>query len=298
MPPPSRDAVLVANLRSRRTADVFARVRQSLSQRGISIVESHAVHDGPSLVAHVRSAVRDGIGLVLVGGGDGSMTNVVGELAHKRSVLGVLPFGTGNSFAQSLGIRNLDEAVDAIVDGEAALVDVGTVNGRHFANFATVGLSSAIARNTPTALKKWLGPAAYVVAGIAPLFRSGAFKAKIRCDGKKMKLRTHQVIVANGRYFGSTPVLPDATLVDGRLSLFTTSGLTRWEVVRMFVAFYRSEQTRLAEADYLSATEILVETEPRQYLDIDGEALGKTPARFGVDRKALRVMVPRGFTGT
>src|SRR5580692_9119189 len=99
-----RRAVMVANLRSRQTEELFSKARRLLTERGITIVESHPVHNGVLLRQRVRQAVRSGTELILVGGGDGSMTSVVGDLAHKRSVLGVLPFGTGNSFALSLGI--------------------------------------------------------------------------------------------------------------------------------------------------------------------------------------------------
>jgi diacylglycerol kinase (ATP) len=295
---PTRSAVMIGNLRSRQTAELFAKARRLLAAGGITIVEQHSVRGGQALRKAVRAAVLERCELILVGGGDGSMTCVVGCLAHTRSVLGVLPFGTGNSFAQSLGIKpNVEDAVKVIVEGKVERVDLGIVNGTHFANFATIGLSSAIARSTPTMLKKVLGPAAYVVAGVGPMLRSGAFRAVVKCGARKIDLKTHQVIVANGRYFGSTPVLPDATIIDGTLSLFTTSGLSRWEVARMFLAFFRGEQTELADADYLSAPEITVKARPKQYLDIDGEALGTTPARFSIDRRALRVMVPQGFTG-
>jgi YegS/Rv2252/BmrU family lipid kinase len=289
---------MIGNLRSRQTAELFAEANRMLSERGVSIVESHSVRNGEQLRRSVRAAVRAEYALILVGGGDGSMTSIVGCLAHRRSVLGVLPFGTGNSFAQSLGIKpNIESAVETIVEGRIGEVDLGIVNGRYFANFATIGLSSAIARSTPTFLKKMIGSAAYVVAGIGPMLRSGAFRVTIRCGKRKIETRTHQVIVANGRYYGSTPVLPDATIVDGTLSLFTTSGLSRWEVARMFIAFYRGEQTQLADADYLSAKKITIKAHPKQYVDVDGEAFGKTPARFSIARRALRVMVPKDFTG-
>jgi diacylglycerol kinase (ATP) len=295
---PTRTAVMIANLRSRQTAELFSKAHRLLTDRGLSIAESHPARSGPALRKFVSHAVRAGHELILVGGGDGSLTSVVGCFAHTRAVLGVLPFGTGNSFAQSLGVdSSIEGAVETIVDGCVAEVDLGVVNGTHFANFATIGLSSTIARNTPALLKKVLGPAAYVVAGIGPMLRSGAFEATIASGRQKITLRTHQVIVANGRYYGSSPVLPDATIVDGKLALFTTSGLSRCEVARMFAAIYRGQQTRLEDADYLSASEITVKTRPKQYLDIDGEPLGKTPARFSVDRRALRVMVPQGFTG-
>jgi len=298
--PPSttRSVVVIGNLRSRKTSSMYAKAIEALTARGVVILESHTVSEGPELVKRVKNAVADEQQFVLVAGGDGSMTSIVGEFAHKKSVLGVLPLGTGNSFAQSLGMApTIESAVETIVTGLIENVDLGLVNDRYFANFATIGLSSTIARSTPNLLKKFLGPLAYAVSGVAPLLRSSSFEATVKWRKSEVTVRTHQLIVANGRFFGFTPILPGATIVDGELSLFTTSGCSRWEVARMFVAFHRGRQTMLEDAEYFSAPEIEVEAKPKQYMDIDGEAFGKTPARFSIDPKALRVLVPVDFTG-
>lgn len=296
--PGARSVVVVANLRSRRTSALFEKAIEQLRERGVTIAESHTVDDGNDVRERVRGAIADGHEFVLVAGGDGTMTSIVGEFAHTSAVLGVLPLGTGNSFAQTLGMApTIESAVETIASGRIESVDLGIVNGRHFANFATIGLSSTIARSTPNLLKKFLGPLAYVVAAIVPLLRSSSFRAEVRSEVRTVSVRTHQLIVANGRYFGFTPILPDATIVDGELALFTTSGCSRWEVARMFAAFNGGRQTKLADAEYFSAAKIDIETVPKQYLDIDGEAFGQTPARFSVDRGALRVLVPSDFTG-
>ena len=295
----SKSVVVVGNLHSRKTASRYAEAIDLLQKRGVHVVASHTVERGDEMLERVKGAIADGQRYVLVAGGDGSMTSVVGAFAHSESVLGVLPLGTGNSFAQTLGIApaTLENAVDTIVHGTVARVDLGIVNGRHFANFATIGLSSTIARGTSNISKKILGPLAYAVAGVVPLLRSSSFDAHVRWGHNDARVRTHQIIVANGRFFGFTPILPDATIVDGELALFTTSGCSRWEIARMFLAFHRHRQTTLADAEYFSAPEITVTTTPKQYLDIDGEAFGETPVTFSVDARALRVLVPRGFTG-
>ncbi|GAC1500512.1 MAG: YegS/Rv2252/BmrU family lipid kinase [Vulcanimicrobiaceae bacterium] len=298
LPDLKKAVVVIGNLHSRNTQTKYARAIELLTERGVTIASSQTVDRGDEMVARVRSAVAAGHRYVLVAGGDGSMTSVVGEFAHKEAVLGVLPLGTGNSFAQTLGIEpTLEAAVDTIVSGRVARVDLGIVNGKHFANFATIGLSSTIARATSNRLKKVLGPLAYAVAGVAPLLRSSSFDAHVTWETGNTRVRTHQLIIANGRYFGFTPILPDASIVDGELSLFTTSGCSRWEIARMFVAFQRHRQTTLADAEYFSASEITVTAQPKQYLDVDGEAFGETPATFAIDARALRVLVPQNFTG-
>ncbi len=291
--------MIIGNLRARRTARLYSRAQELLAQRGIAVVATHNVRNGAELLRRVRAYVDDGCELILIGGGDGTMTSAVGAFAYRDSVLGVLPFGTGNSFALTLGITpNVESAVEVIAGGRVARVDLGVVNGRYFANFATVGLSSTIARNTPHVLKKLLGPAAYAFAGVLSILQNSAFEAKIRWGRKRMRLRTHQLIIANGRYFGFTPVLPEATIVDGTLSFFTSSGLSSWDVARMFVAMYRGKHIGLADAEYFSAKDIVVKTKPKQRVAVDGEAFGTTPARFSVAPAALRVLVPRDFTAT
>jgi diacylglycerol kinase (ATP) len=103
--------------------------------------------------------------------------------------------------------------------------------------------------------------------------------------------------VANGRYFGFTPVLPQATLVDGKLSIFATRGSSRWDVAKTFFAMARGKHTSLADADCFSASDLVIKTKPKQSINVDGEAWGKTPAHLSIAPRALRVMVPEGFSG-
>ena len=286
-------AVLIANAHARH-GTFLVQARTALEARGVRIEQAHLVDGGPELCRRVEAAVDEGRKLVIVGGGDGSLTSVVGAFAHRKSVLGVLPLGTGNSFAQSLGIgTSLETAVEAIANGRCERVDLGRVNGRYFANFATIGLSSDIARETPNGLKRVVGPVAYALSGIRPLLMHRPFRTRVRWPQNKLKMRTHQIIVANGRYYGNMPIVPNATLTDGELAFFATSGTTTWDIAASFVALAFGKQTELGDAHYFSARKLTIETKPRVALSIDGEAIGKTPARFSVDRRALRVMVPR-----
>jgi len=221
-----QSAVLVANSGARQTAEVFAKARTMLVERGIHVTHTHVVDNHKDLCRYVGRAVKNGAGLVIVGGGDGTLTAAAGQLAKSKSVLGVLPLGTGNSFALSLGITDLEVAVDAIVGGREVAVDLGRVNGTYFANFATIGLSSTIARATPSRLKKMIGAAAYVLAGLLPGLRSHPFRCKVRAGKETIVFQTFQAIVANGRYFGHTPLTPEASLSSGHLTFYSTSDAT------------------------------------------------------------------------
>jgi diacylglycerol kinase (ATP) len=291
-----RQAVIIASLSSRHGKVDLNLARTLLNDRGIEVVESFASSDHRKLCRRVKSAVKAGHRLIVACGGDGMQTSIVGELAHTHAVLGVIPAGTGNSFARSLGIKlSVDDAVDVIVKGKVAKVDLGVVNGTHFANFATIGLPSEIARRTPRSLKKWVGPLAYAIAGVGPIFTRRPFACVIKWKRRKLKLHTHQVIVANGRFYGDKPLLPKASLTDGKLAFFTTTGLSVGDKIGTYIDFLRGDQTKRRDAQYFSASKIRVKTRKRQPISIDGDYLGKTPAKFSVDRRALKVMVPKRF---
>jgi YegS/Rv2252/BmrU family lipid kinase len=285
-------AVLVANSGARQTAESFAKARAMLVERGVRLTMTHVVDNHKDLCRYVRRAVKSGAPLVIVAGGDGTMTAAAGQLAKSKSVLGVLPLGTGNSFALSLGITDLETAIGAIVAGREVTVDLGNVNGTYFANFATIGLSSTIARATPNGLKKIVGAAAYVLAGLLPALRSRPFRCKVRTGKQKLAFQTYQVIVANGRYFGHTPLTPDASLNSGRLTFYSTTDATIVDAANTYASLLLDRQALLANAHVFDATELRVRTHPAQAIAIDGEQCGKTPATFKVVPGALRVMVP------
>lgn len=286
-------AVLIGNARSSNSRR-FVEAQQQLLARGLSIDKTRLAANAKETLRYVKRAIRSGHKLVIVAGGDGTMTQIVGAFAHTEAILGVLPLGTGNSFARSLGIEpDIESAVRVIVDGRCNRVDLGIVNKTYFANFSTLGLSADISGATSSKLKGAIGTAAYAVAGIKPLLTHRPFDCRIRWGKNRLDLRTHQVIVANGRFFGSTPILPDATIEDGEFALFTTSGTTTWDVAKSFAAMFARRQVDLRDAHYFSAPKIAIRTSPRVALAIDGDVIGKTPARFRVAPRALRVMVPR-----
>jgi YegS/Rv2252/BmrU family lipid kinase len=282
------------NRRSRRTDRQLDALHTALSAHGLRVAAFHAEPKESGCRKHIRRAAKAGAPEILVGGGDGTMTHAVNELAHRDSIMGVLPLGTGNSFAQSLGIPcdDVAAAVAVIARGHAERVDLGRVNGTYFANFATIGLSSVIAGGTPRLLKRFTGPVAYALAGIRPMLTHGAFRARIRWKGGRLDVRTQDVIVANGRFYGHTPIAAEATIDDGRLHLFTTDNASALAAARTYLAMGRGVHTRLPDAHAVTARSFTIRTRVRQPIAVDGSPLEKTPARFSVARGALRVFVP------
>lgn len=99
-----KDAILVVNAHSRRGQDNFDQAREKLESAGVRLLAAHAVKDPEQMAATVRQAIASGAPMVIVGGGDGSMSGTVDEFVGKDCVFGVLPLGTANSFARTLGL--------------------------------------------------------------------------------------------------------------------------------------------------------------------------------------------------
>src|SRR5688500_10192567 len=111
----------------------------------------------------VKQAVRKAP-MVIVGGGDGSLSSAVDFFIGKETVLAVLPLGTANSFARTLGIPlDLDGAIEVIADGKARKIDVGCINGDYFLNAAALGLAPKVAETVPSGLKRRLGRLGYLL---------------------------------------------------------------------------------------------------------------------------------------
>ncbi len=294
----SRQAIVVWRETSRHGAEYFARVSEALPKAGIRIAAAHSVRKRKVLRRRVREVSRNGAPLIVVIGGDGSQAAAVREIARTRAVLGVIPAGTGNSFAYSLGLgEDVDKAVATIAHGKVAKVDVGLVNGCRFANFATIGLIADAADHTAKPLKQIAGALAYGAAGIASLIRDRSFELRVKSGKRRLRMRTYQAIVACGRYYGHQPLAPGAGLCTGELAFFAAWGESPQDALRTNTALLRGDHLALKGAQYFSSAKFRVKTKPRQPLNIDGHGIGKTPARFSIEPQALSVMVPPEFSG-
>ncbi|MBC5804415.1 MAG: YegS/Rv2252/BmrU family lipid kinase [Candidatus Eremiobacteraeota bacterium] len=294
-----KTAILVAHATARQVADELKLARSALVERGVELLEMHVVESDKRLRKAVRRAIHKAPDVVIVAGGDGTMTKVVGEFAWSGAVLGVLPLGTGNSFSLSLGIgSDIERAADAIARGEIVKVDLGTIDDGYFANFATIGFASVVAGQTPKPLKRLFGALAYVFAGILPFLRAQSFRCRVKAENETLDFETYQAIVASGRYFGKSPVTPDASVESGKLAFFATTDAGPLDLATTYLALVTQRQTLLANGHVLSSETLKIRTWPRQRISIDGSPFGKTPVRLGVAAKALRVMLSAQPPGT
>jgi YegS/Rv2252/BmrU family lipid kinase len=287
-------AVLVVNTQSRSGRRLFRDARRLLVERGLRLDATFAVRDPSRLPDIIRAALADGQRFVIIGGGDGTLSSVVDFLAHRDVVLGILPIGTANSFARSLGLPlDLVGAVDVVAAGKVADVDLGMINDDYFANAAAIGLATSIAREISPGLKRRLGRVGYLLVAGARLLRHGPFHCTVRSRDRTIAFDALEVRLANGSYQGGVQVADDAHVESHDLVVQSITGRSRWSILTFWARAILGMKAQGSDVEVLRATELTLETDPRQYVSIDGEPLVQTPIRARVARQALFVTVPR-----
>src|SRR5919112_4660337 len=160
----ARSAAVVINAGSRRGAAHELAV-DTMRKAGVPVSAVHRVLAGADLAVTLDRVIADGHELVVIGGGDGTVTFAAGRLAGTNVMLAVLPLGTANDFARTLAIpSNLAEACAAVAEGKVVDIDLGRANGEPFLNVASAGLSVGVTEALTPGLKRRLGPLAYGIA--------------------------------------------------------------------------------------------------------------------------------------
>ncbi|PXA97939.1 diacylglycerol kinase [Nostoc sp. 3335mG] len=291
--PLPREAVLVVNAHSRKGEALFADAEGKLKQAGITLLAAHPVEDPDRMEDTVRDAVRSGAPMVIVGGGDGSLASTVDALVGTDCVFGVLPLGTANSFARTLGLPlELDGAIDAIANGVRRRVDLGMIDHDYFVNGASLGLSPIIGDTIPAGLKRWLGRAGYLLWAVKSSANFRPFRLTLECGDQKEKLWATEVRILNGSHHGGVELSDDAAIDSGELLVQVVTGTSRVKLGLDWYAKFFRLRDRDARTREFRGSDFILKTRPRQRVSIDGEVLAQTPIRARVAPGAVQVAVP------
>lgn len=178
-----------------------------------------------------RSFAADRFDVVMAWGGDGTINEVAGPLIGSRTALGVLPSGSGDGFAGSLGLpRNTADAFAAAVAGRVAPMDVGYMGDRHFLNTAGVGFDAAVAAAFNRSRRR--GIAGYLTGIGRTLWRYEPRRYQLRLDTTTVEGRRMMIAFANGRDYGNRMCLaPHASAQDGWLDAVLVEDGPPWRLV-------------------------------------------------------------------
>jgi diacylglycerol kinase (ATP) len=254
-----------------------------------------------------RRAADDGATLLVVVGGDGTVNEVVNGIAdHVRAAqieLAVIPRGTGWDFGRTYGIpHRLDEAVRVAREGASREIDVGRARYRawgggegetYFANIASAGMSGAIAQRANRTSKAFGGKISYAWATFVVFSRWRNSEVTVAVGEASRSGRMHDVVVANGRYFGGGMMIcPDASPDDGVFDVLLIGDLTKRDLLLTLPKTYRGRHLPHPKAEVLRGATVEIDAPRPLPVELDGEQPGTTPASFEVVPRALRLRVP------
>jgi diacylglycerol kinase (ATP) len=261
-----------------------------------------------------REAVAAGVEVVLVGGGDGTVSEVARELVHKPATLGILPIGTFNNIARSVGVlSDLPIAASVIVAGHVRQIDVGLANETHyFFEAAGAGLDAAlfpvgeeikdgrwtrIVRAARLALQYEPQPFEITfdrpLSEVLPPARQRRMSTRALA-GKTIRRNALFIVAANGPFYGGGfNVAPGARLRDGRLALTIYWRFSKWELLRHFQSISGGRYRYSPKIESCTAAEIELASPNAIAVHIDGQPLGTTPVTLRALPGALRVFAPQ-----
>ena len=210
------------------------------------------------------------------------------------ATLGILPMGTANDLARTLGVPDdLEAAAEVILAGRRRRIDLGTVNGKPFFNVASIGISVELARELSGELKRRWGRAGYALAALRALARAERFSAVVSENGTTLRTRTMQIAVGNGRFYGGgTVVAEDAVIDDGHLDLYSLEIRNVLRLALMLKSFRAGTHGAFSEVRTLRGTEFEIRTRRPRPVNADGELVAETPAVFKVHPQAVTVYAP------
>jgi YegS/Rv2252/BmrU family lipid kinase len=288
-----KQAILIVNTKSRIGAAAFEEAVALLGKAGIELVEAHPVDDPDQLARAVRKAV-DVAPMVIVGGGDGTLSTTIDFFKDRDTVFALLPLGTANSFARALEIPlDLAGAVDVIAKGMPRRIDLGCVNGDYFGNSAAIGLSPLIARTVPHKLKKYLGRVGYALwaAKVGVQFRS--FRLTIDSGEANASVWATEVRIAKGGYFGGVELVENAEVDSGEIIIQVVTGKSQRNLIQDWLSNMLKLRNRDQWQAEIRAKKIRLSTDPVMDVTIDGELATKTPVTVSVAPDAVVIAAPR-----
>lgn len=286
-----RRALLIVNPNCRRGESDLSPVLSCLHAAGWE-VDAHVSHSREHAALLIRESAECH-DVVILGGGDGTLSGLIEPVLASRLPMAVLPMGTANDLARSLGLPPDElQAAEVIATGVVHRIDLGRVNGHYFFNAASIGIGVEVNRRLSKGIKGRWGVLSYArgLAGVAR--RARPFRAEIVCDGERRSVRSLQILVGNGRYYGGgMTVDAGAAIDDQRLDVISVPPRPPLRLLRLLPALRRGEHQRHEDLDVTHGRWVEVRTHRPRSVSADGETVTCTPARFEVVGGCLPVYV-------
>ena len=289
-----KQAILIVNAASRTGADAFKEARSKLEAAGVELIDAKAVRKPERMGSAIRQAIKRAP-MVIVGGGDGSLSSSIDHFVGKEVIFAFLPLGTANSFARTMRVPlELDGAVEVIAKGEPRSIDVGCINGDYFLNAAAMGLAPKVAESVPHGLKRSLGRVGYLIWAGWSAASFNAFRVSLDDGKRSYRHWATEVRIANGRFHGGLELIESADVESGEIVVQVVEGRSIAKLGWSYAAAALKLQARKQTVREFRAKKLTLNTHPRMPVSIDGEIGAETPLEISALANAVTIAAPRG----
>lgn len=260
--------------------------------------------DGDAIEAG-RQAVEDGYEHIIVGGGDGTLNEVLNGVAQApgglaRVTFGILPLGTGNDFAEALGVPDdIEAALDVLLEGTPVAVDVGQLNdARVFVNVSAGGFIAAVSDAVSQPLKSLTGSLAYLIGGAQVLLEYEPVRARVQIggpDAAPKETALYAFAVCNAPLIGGGRLIaPHAVVDDGQLDVCLIHAMPTLEFVALLRRVSAGEHVEDDRVTYCRTGTLALTFDQRIKVNTDGQVLEADRCRYRILPTAARFL--RGAT--
>lgn len=276
-------------------------LEETFGAAGLTYSIYETTPDDTATVAAIRQAAEQGCDLFVAAGGDGTVSLVASTIADLGATLGILPVGTANVLTLELGIPQDLRSAAELLAGEHELreLDLMRIGERSFILQIGIGLDSLMIKDTDRQAKRRFGRAAYLATLVAKVFGYESSRFTMLVDGRRMRPRAYQLMVANAGTLGIPPLSwgRHITPSDGALDLCVVRVRMPGDYARLLAQLATGRSRQRSNVDYLKVHErLIISADHPLPVQADGEIIGETPVQISVVPRGIVVVVPVGST--
>ena len=265
---------------------------EQLAKDAVVVIEKTTGRGHAKLLA--EDAARDGFDTVVAVGGDGTVNEVASGLVGTDSALAIIPRGSGNGLARSLGIPlNPEGALRLLTNGQRRRIDAGRAAHRHFFVVTGVGFDASVGKQFDGTY--WRGPLPYFYLGIKELITYKPPTLQLRFEKQILTLQPFLITVANTCQYGNGAMIaPHARCDDGQLDICVVNSFNRLSILRHLPNLFNGTIDRMPSLRYYRSAEIVIEGDGPLLFHVDGEPnVTEGALHISVLPQALQVIVPK-----
>ena len=286
-------AILIVNAKSRQGAAAFDEACRLLGEAGVALIRAHAVKNPKQMGALVKAAIPEAP-MVIIGGGDGTLSEAIDDFVGTDTIFAILPLGTANSFARTMHIPlDLPGAVKVIARGRPLAIDLGCINKDYFLNNAAIGLAPVVAETVPHGVKRRLGRLGYLLWAGWSAASFSAFRLKVDDGRRRWRMWASEVRIANGRFHGGVELIENADVESGEIVVQVVRGRSLARLGWNYLASAFKLASRGQVVREICGQKLVISTRPPMRVSIDGELGPQTPFTASIAPAAVTVAAPK-----